>query len=130
MSKPVLILRSCALTLMFAVISCSQRAAVKTPKPAPPVASTATTSAREERLVITYVGVNGKTALELLKSLARVRTSSSQIGELVEEINSVSNGEGHYLIYFVNGAMAKTGAGNYVTKDGEKIEWRLIGPRK
>ncbi len=34
------------------------------------------------------------------------------------------------IIYYVNGSMAMTGAGNYVTKSGEKIEWKLIGPRK
>jgi hypothetical protein len=85
---------------------------------------------REERLVIAYGGEDGKTALELLKAHAQVRTATSQLGELVEEINGVANGNGHYLIYFVNGATAKTGAAQYVTQRGDKIEWKQIGPRK
>jgi hypothetical protein len=113
------------LALSAPMCGCARRASVNTPK-----AASAATPAREERLVIAYEGEDGKTALELLKSRARVRTSSSQLGELVEEINGVGAGGGHYLIYYVNGSMARTGAGNYVTKNGDKIEWKLIGPRK
>ena len=101
---------------------CARRTAVATPK--------AETSSREERLLLSYAGEEGRTALELLKARARVRTSTSDLGELVEEINGVRTGEGYSLIYFVNGAMAKTGAGNYVTRTGDRIEWRLIGPRR
>jgi len=103
--------------------ACAKRAPAPTPK-----ATTAATPAREERLVVAYDGEDGKTALELLKSRARVRTTVSQLGELVEEINGVSSGNGYHLIYFVNGSMAKTGAGSYVTKNGDQIEWKLIGP--
>src|SRR5262245_25763378 len=113
-----------ALALSLTLCACAQRASVNAPKAAP-----AATPAREERLVIAYEGEDGKTALELLKSRARVRTSSSQLGELVEEINGVSAGKDWRLLYYVNGSMAKTGAGNYVTKKGDKIEWKLIGPR-
>jgi len=113
------------LALCLTLCACAQRASVNAPKAAP-----AATPEREERLVITYEGEEGKTALELLKSRARVRTSSSQLGELVEEINGVRSDNGYYLIYYINGSMAKTGAGNYPTKTGDWIEWKLIGPRK
>lgn len=113
----------CLLSLLMS--ACAQRASVKTP-----AAASSDKTAREERLVIAYEGEDGKTALELLKARARVRTATSQLGELVVEINGVSSGDGHNLIYYVNGSMAMTGAGNYVTKNGEKIEWKLIGPRK
>ncbi|HEX2491264.1 MAG TPA: DUF4430 domain-containing protein, partial [Blastocatellia bacterium] len=112
-------------TLTLTLGACAQRVSVSAPKAAP-----AATPAREERLVIAYEGEDGKTALELLKSRARVRTSSSQIGELVEEINGVRSDNGYYLFYYINGAMAKTGAANYLTKTGDRIEWKLIGPRK
>lgn len=117
--------------------SCSHPATGKTPSAvnvtlpeARTKPSAAATPRREERLVIAYEGEAGKTALELLKARARVRTTSSQMGELVEEINGVANGNGYYLLYFVNGATAKTGAAQYVTQNGDKIEWKLIGPRK
>ena len=101
---------------------CPRRTAVPTPKADAP--------SREERPILGYAGEDGRTALELLKSRARIRTSTSSLGELVEEINGVRSGDGYNLIYFVNGAMAKTGAGNYVTRTGDRIEWKLIGPRR
>jgi len=116
-----LILLAVLIAVLPGLNACARRAA------SPPPAAQ---SAREERLVIAYEGEDGKTALELLKARARVRTSTSQLGELVEEINGTGNGGGRYLIFYVNGVAAKTGAGNYVTKAGDKIEWKLIGPKK
>jgi predicted small lipoprotein YifL len=114
------------LSWMIAIAACAQRSPVKTPK----IATAPPTQATTERTVIAYEGEDGKTALEILKARARIRTSASQMGELVEEINGVNNGNGYYLIYYVNGAKANVGAGNYITKSGDKIEWKLIGPRK
>jgi len=111
--------------LTVTLCACGQRVSVNAPKAAP-----AAKSAREERLVIAYEGEEGKTALELLKSRASVRTSSSQLGELVEEINGVRSDNGSYLIYYINGSMAKTGAGNYLTKTGDRIEWKLVVPQR
>jgi len=113
------------LALTLTLCACAQRASVNAPKAAP-----AATPARKERLVIAYEGEEGKTALELLKSRASVRTSSSQLGELVEEINGVRSDNGSYLIYYINGSMAKTGAGNYLTKTGDRIEWKLVVPQR
>jgi len=114
-----------ALALSLTLCACAQRVSVNAPKAAP-----AATPEREERLVIAYEGEEGKTALELLKSRASVRTSSSQLGELVVEINGIRSDNGCYLIYYINGSMARTGAGNYLTKTGDRIEWKLIVPRK
>jgi hypothetical protein len=79
-----------------------------------------------ERLVIAYNGEEGKTALEILKSRAQVRTSTSSLGELVEEINGVKGNDHEHLLFFVNGQMSKVGAGGYVTKAGDRIEWKLV----
>jgi hypothetical protein len=116
------ILLAILLALSGSLNACARRAVAPTPQASQPV--------REERLVIAYEGEDGKAALELLKVRAQVRTSVSQLGELVEEINGIRSGNGHNLIFYVNGTMAKTGAGNYVTKKGDKIEWKLIGPKK
>ncbi len=120
MKSVVLIL---ALSLITALNGCGNRASVNAPKAA------ATASVREERSVIAYDGEEGRTALELLKARASVRTTTSSIGELVEAINGVASGNGHYLIFFVNGNKSMTGAGSYVTRKGDRIEWKLIGPR-
>ena len=117
----LLLLAGC-LALSCASNACARRVPAPPPRAAPP--------AREERLVIAYEGEDGKTALELLKARARVRASAGPLGELVEEINGVRSGGGSYLIFYVNGAKAMTGAGGYVTKAGEKIEWKLIGPTR
>jgi hypothetical protein len=114
------------LSWMIAIAGCAQRPPVKTPK----TATASPAQSQTERTVIAYEGEDGKTALEILKARAHVRTSTGQMGELVEEINGVNNGNGYYLIYYVNGAQAKVGAGNYITKNSDKIEWKLIGPRK
>lgn len=84
---------------------------------------------RTERLVVSYDGEEGKTVMELLKQKAKVKTESFSFGELVVEINGVRSGNGYDFLYYVNGGMVKTGAANYVTKAGEKIEWKLVGPR-
>ena len=118
-------LRIAALALLLTFCACAQRASINAPKAAASGAPT-----REERLVIAYEGEEGKTALELLKSKARVRTSSTQMGEMVDEIDGVRSDNGLYLIYYINGAIANTGAGSYLTKTGDKIEWKLTGPRK
>ena len=137
--KNKLLLTACwSMLTLFTLAACSSPTTVKTPsapnaKPTPtatPASSPPAVSPREERLVIAYEGENGKTALELLKAHARVRTATSQLGELVEEINGVANANGYYLLYFVNGAMVKTGAAQYGTKKSDKIEWKLVGPRK
>jgi hypothetical protein len=114
------------LSSMIVIAACARRPQVKTPN----TATASPTQAQNERTVIAYEGEDGKTALELLKARARVRTNASYMGELVEEINGVNNGNGYYLIYYVNGVKAKVGAGSYITKNGDKIEWKLIGPRK
>jgi len=111
MKSVVLVL---ALSLAAALNACANRASVKAPKAAP--------AAREERSVIAYDGEDGKTALELLKARATVRTTTSSLGELVEAINGVVSGNGHYLFFFVNGKKTMTGAGSYVTRNGDRIE--------
>ncbi len=121
MKRVCLALFFCLWALSPVWSGCARRAPAPVPQAAP---------RRAERLLITYEGKDGKTALELLKARARVRTVTTQLGELVEEINGVSNGGGYYLIFYVNGVMAKVGAGSYVTKKGDRIEWKLIGPKK
>jgi hypothetical protein len=89
----------------------------------------ASPSPANERLVIAYKGEEGKTALDILKARAQVRTSTSSLGELVEEINGTKSSESEHLLFFVNGEMSKVGAGGYVTKPSDRIEWKLVGPK-
>jgi hypothetical protein len=75
---------------------------------------------------VSYDGVTGKTALELLKTEATVVTKDSSYGPYVDSINGVSGGtDGKYWAFYVNGKLAEVGADAYVTKGGDKIEWKF-----
>lgn len=87
----------------------------------PAVAPTTT----EQNQNITYQGVEGKTALELLKTKADVETQNFDgIGELVSSINGIASTSDRFWIYYVNGEQGQVGAGAYVTKSTDTIEWR------
>jgi len=76
---------------------------------------------------VSYDGVNGKTALELLQKSHQVGTKDyAGIGSMVIAIDGVKAEDGkNFWGFYVNGTMASEGAGTYKTKAGEKIEWRL-----
>jgi len=115
--------------LWLGLIACALIPAYPLPSFAIPLAPQKQPPARTERLVISYAGEDGKTVLELLKQKAKVKTETFSFGELVVEINGVRSGNGYNFLYYVNGGTVKTGAANYATKAGEKIEWKLVGPR-
>lgn len=80
----------------------------------------------EDKKTVSYEGQTGKTALEILQTLAEVKTEASSFGDFVSGINGVdADSSKEYWSFYVNGAYASEGAGTYQTKDGEKIEWRL-----
>lgn len=75
---------------------------------------------------VSYIGIEGKTALELLKAGHDVQTQNfAGIGEFVTSIDGKASGSTHFWAFYVNGQMAQTGAGQYVTQNGELIEWKL-----
>ncbi len=75
---------------------------------------------------IKYNGQEGKNALELLKAKYTVETKSyGSAGEFVESINGVKPDTKHFWKFFVNGKSASVGAGSYVTKDSDVLEWKL-----
>lgn len=80
----------------------------------------------EDGKTVSYEGVSGKTALEVLKEGIDVETQSSDFGDFVTSINGVkADAAKEYWSFYVNGAYANEGAGTYKTTDGEKIEWKL-----
>lgn len=73
---------------------------------------------------INYDGQNGKTALDILKNSHQVESQDSSIGIFVTGIDETKNQDNKYWMFYVDGQLAATGADQYTTKDGEKIEWR------
>ncbi len=74
---------------------------------------------------IQYPGKSGSSALNLLREKYRVETQSFATGEFVKSINGVAPDTNHYWAYFVNGQQSTVSASQYITKDGESIEWKL-----
>ncbi len=75
--------------------------------------------------IVSYEGIEGETALDLLKSGAEVITQESSFGEFVSAINGVEQTDTEFWLYYVNDEAASVGAGEYITKGGDKVEWRL-----
>lgn len=82
-------------------------------------------SITEQTGFVTYQGVEGKTALELLKEKNKVETKAFSFGEQVIAINGVTQPEGKFWAFYVNGKQATVGADSYVTKNGDSIYWIL-----
>ncbi len=80
----------------------------------------------EDGHVVSYVGVEGEIALATLKSLTDVRTEDSAYGEFVTGIGEVdADSSVNFWGFYVNSVMATVGAGDYITKEGDQIEWQL-----
>jgi hypothetical protein len=69
----------------------------------------------------------GKTALDLTREKAIIKTKGEGVNAYVTEINGQEalNSKKEYWAFYVNGKMAEVGAGSYKLKDGDKIEWKI-----
>ena len=76
---------------------------------------------------LSYEGSAGKTALELLLEKAAVAMTGSGENAFVTAINGRMANESarEYWSLWVNGEAAQVGAGSYVTKDGDLVEWKI-----
>lgn len=75
---------------------------------------------------ISYKGVEGKNALELLKSNYDVNTEDFPgVGEMVNTIDGKTPTDKQFWGFYVNGEMAQVGAGDYITEPSDKITWKL-----
>lgn len=97
-----------------------------TPSVSPSAGATASTAAAAKG--ISYAGVEGKTALELLKAKdPQAQTKGDGANAFVTTINgyTASDTKKEYWAFYVNGKMSEVGAGSYATKAGDQIEWKL-----
>lgn len=70
---------------------------------------------------VTYQGVDGKNALELLKAAHTVVDDSG----FVTSIDGQANAAPKYWTLYVNESMASVGAKDFVTKSTDTITWKL-----
>ena len=74
---------------------------------------------------ISYKGQSGKDALTLLKTHAQVQTKHYSFGDLVAAINGAAGNGPKYWTFYINGKEAQVGAGAYVTKSTDMLDWKL-----
>lgn len=99
--------------------------AVPTSTPTKIIQNYTNNSTESQEKTFRYQGVEGKTALELLKAQAQVETKTyDSLGEFVVSINGLKGDDQHYWAFYVNNQQASVGASSYLTKDGEVIEWK------
>ena len=90
-----------------------------------PAASTPAPAQQSDNLVH-FSAEPDKSVLEQLTGKAVVETKDSQYGLYVDSINGKKNGDGgKYWVFYVDGKLASIGAGEYITKGGENIEWKF-----
>lgn len=83
------------------------------------------TTTSSEVTGIKYHGIAGQNALDLLKKYAKVETKHYSFGDLVVSINGTEGNGPKYWSFYLNGKLADIGAGSYVTKNTDNIEWKL-----
>jgi hypothetical protein len=77
--------------------------------------------------LISYQGIDGRNALELLKESHNVETQDfGDLGEFVKSIDGIEPAVTHFWGFYVDGKQAQVGASAYETRAGEFIEWRLV----
>jgi len=90
------------------------------------IAEDKNTEVKPAQDIIKYNGQEGKNALEILKSKYTVETKSfGSVGEFVESINGIKPDSKHFWEFFVNGKSSSIGAGSYITKSTDVLEWKL-----
>ena len=67
-------------------------------------------------------------AMSVLSSTTAFRFHStyySGMGYFIDEIKGEKNRNNAFWVYYVNGAQANVGAGEYILKNGDTVRWRL-----
>lgn len=110
-------------TVAFLAAGCSSKA--PSAESQPPASSISPRGSGQET-VISYRGQDGKTALVILKENYQAETKQfSGVGEFVESINGIKPDSAHFWKFFINGEAAKLGAGSFVTKNSDVLEWHI-----
>lgn len=74
----------------------------------------------------TYKGQDGKTALEVLKSLTNIDSKDSAYGTMVTGIHGVKAEDNKtYWALYLNDAYASEGAGTLKAKNTDTVTWKL-----
>jgi len=90
-----------------------------------PPKSSSQTQTHKQITQIIYYGVNGQNALALLEKHAQVQLKHYSFGEEVIVINGAVGNGPKYWTFYINGKESSVGASSYITKNTDKLEWKL-----
>jgi ABC-type uncharacterized transport system permease subunit len=90
------------------------------------IAPTAVTSTATTSTDITFQGVTGKSALQILEANHKVDVKMFSGSPYVQGIDGLEGDKAHYWSFYVNGTPASVGAGDYVSKNTDKIEFKYV----
>jgi len=74
---------------------------------------------------ISYDGQNGINAYALLQKHATVQSKHYSFGYFVTSIDGVAGTGPKYWTLYVNGKEASVGASAYITKNSDRVTWKL-----
>ena len=77
--------------------------------------------------IVTYNGVEGKTAFDLLNEKYTVEAETSSFGVMVNSINGLKNSDTEYWLYSVNDKSPDVGADKFFTKNSDQVKWEYKG---
>lgn len=75
--------------------------------------------------VISYKGVDGKNALDLLKANHRVDAKTYSYGSFVTTIDGIQPDASHFWAFYVNDQFSQVAADKYVTKSTDDLRWQI-----
>lgn len=82
-------------------------------------------NAQHQLTQISYDGQNGENAYVSLQKHATVQSKKYSFGYFITAIDGVTGNGPRYWTLFVNGKEASVGANDYITKNSDRIMWRL-----
>ena len=76
---------------------------------------------------VKYSIAPGKSALDLTKEGAAIITKGGGANAYITGINGqvALDSKKEYWAFYINGKLADVGAGSYILKGGDKIEWKI-----
>lgn len=86
--------------------------------------NTVLTSTVSNPEIIKVTGVEGKTALAVLKERHKVDEKNTSYGIFIDGIDGKKGDEAHFWAFYINGTSASLGADSYISKTGDELEFR------
>lgn len=74
---------------------------------------------------VSYQGIGGQNALQILEATHKVDLKHYSFGDMVQGIDGTTPDSAHTWSFYVNGKLADTGAGSYITKSTDTISWKV-----